>query len=188
MRFAYRVEAANMAEVERLVKERLRLNFAKDHLAVPRIKIVNNPSSKWLGRTTYRSREPGTSVIEIQKRIINDVDTLTRIIDHELIHHKEFLRVPLDPSQKNEHKNPHDEDFMREARRINMKMGSNWVTKKSDFSYVENSTDKEFYAILYNNKGKIGYATMVRPDTEQKDALEASVSYTHLTLPTNREV
>lgn len=170
--FIQKVEAFTLNELQRHAKLMIDKFWRDQHLPMPKFKIVDNPSAKWLGRTIYRSKEPNTSVIELQKSVLNDETTLKRVLMHELIHHYDFTRNPTDPTKKDLHRNPHDKFFLDEARRINTRLGRDFVTKVSDRTYLPNATKKEFTVILYDHNGKLGYASMSYPDSKQNEHLK----------------
>jgi len=170
--FLNKVEAFSLTELQRQSKLMIDKFWRNEHLPQPKFRIVDTPNQKWLGRTIYRSKEPNTSVIEIQKSILNDDTTLKRVLMHELIHHFDFTRNPTDPTKKDLQRNPHDKFFMDEARRINTRLGRDFVTKVSDRTFLSNASKKEFTAVLYDHNGKIGYAHMSYPDSHQQDFLK----------------
>lgn len=136
MRFLRKVAAlaVTTSDLERESKKILQKFFQKDHLPTPKFRIVNTPSSKWLARTVYNSEFPGNVVIEVQKRVLQDPKTLERTLTHELIHQDDFLLHPQD--QKKTGYDPHGKFFQDNAKRINRSKGKDFVTKKSDRSYL----------------------------------------------------
>lgn len=119
--------AATIYDLERITKKVLRTFFNREHLPIPKFKIVNLPAAKWLGRTTFKSSTPGNTLIEIQKAILDSPDILEKVLHHELIHHWDFLRNPIDPSRKQLRRNVHDEVFKRWVRKINQRMGKDYI-------------------------------------------------------------
>lgn len=161
-RWLQKVEAFSVNQIEQAAKKLLNRDFHSEHLPLPKLKVVDNPSARWLGRTTYRTEQPETTVIELQKRILTDPKTLERVLEHELVHHVDFLKNPIDPSQKNLKRNPHDKFFQGWANKINQKKGKNFITKVSDQTYVQN-VEKEMHVMLIHEHGKIGYALIHDP-------------------------
>jgi len=167
-----KIEAATVSELQRQAKLMLDKYWRDKKLPLPKFKIVDTPNAKWLGRTIYKSKEPGTSIIELQKGILNDETTLKRVLMHELIHHYDFLKGPQDPKKHNPFHNPHDKFFVDEARRINTRMGKDFVTKVSDRTFLPNATKDQFTVVLFDNKGEIGFAKLDHPDSKQKRIAE----------------
>ena len=132
----------------------------------PRVVVRDNLGSKWLGRTIWTPREPDTTVIQLQKAVLAHEDTLERVLAHEMIHHKEMLelteaekaglRVGIRPPE-------HGEKFRKLARKVNDVMGEDFVTEKSDQTYVQQST-KTFYVLVMPMHGgpNYGFAWAVR--------------------------
>ena len=91
--FLYRVEAAiSVMQVETSVKKYLDKFFKEYNLPIPRIKIVDSMTAKWLGRDVYDPKvDKSNTTMEIQKSILNDEKTLDRVLCHELIHHWDFV-------------------------------------------------------------------------------------------------
>lgn len=190
--FLYKVEAAvSVMEVEKSVKKFLDKFFKEYNLPVPRIKIVNNVGSKWLGRCGYNPGiDKNNSILEVQKRITGNENTLDRIIAHELIHHLDFMSKFAHPEHGDENwkklnqmrrlgfsDDPHGKFFKEWAAKINAVMGKDYVTEKSDETYVVES-DKDFFVLLYPlNKDlqKIGWAWTVRPSTDQQQVIKQKI-------------
>lgn len=79
--------------------------FFPEHSSSPKpiVKIVNHTRSKWLGRAT--KSDSGNTLIEIQKSVLGDDESASRVIAHEVCHHINFL----------ENKSGHARDFMQKA-------------------------------------------------------------------------
>jgi len=181
--FLTKVEAAvSVMHVEAAIRKFLDRFFKEYNLPMPRIKIVNQITSTWLGRTLYsRKVDLNNTTIEIQKRVTTDEKSLDRVIAHELIHHWEFLTKYGHPDVGEEiwkkmqamrkygiKPESHGKDFYDWAEKINSVMGKDYVTKESDMSYVT-EIDKDFYVIILPaTSGKFSYAWMVRPSKDQQ--------------------
>jgi len=59
----------------------------------PRVVVRDNLGSKWLGRTVWTPRDPETTVVQLQRSVLDDPGTLERVLAHEMIHHKEMLEL-----------------------------------------------------------------------------------------------
>lgn len=136
MRFLNKVAvlAITTSDLERQAKKILQKFFQKDHLPVPKFRIVNNPSSKWLARTIYNSEFPDTTMIEVQRRALIDPVTLEKVLTHEICHSDDFMLHPQD--QKKTGYDPHGKFFQENAKRINRTKGKDFVTKLSDRTYI----------------------------------------------------
>ena len=187
--FLYKVEAAvSVMQVEASIRKFLDRFFKEYNLPMPRIKIVNNVGSRWLGRDSYSpSVDKNNTTMEIQKRITGDEKTLDRVIAHELIHHWDFLTKFGHPEHgddnwKKSHQmqrlgfsdDPHGKQFRDWADKINMVMGKDYVSEKSDETYTT-TLDKDFFLLLYplskTSTEKIGWSWCVRPSDEQKQVI-----------------
>lgn len=185
--FLYKIEAAvSVMHVEEAIKKILDRFFKEYNLPIPRIKIVNQVSSNWLGRCTYNpSVDKNNTTIEIQKRVTADEKSLDRILAHELIHHFEFIMKFGHPELGEKafeqekllrkyrlHDSGHGKTFHEMAAKINAVMGTDYVTEKSDQTYVT-ELDKEFYVIVTPvQSGKFGYAWMLRPSRNQQEQVQ----------------
>ena len=189
--FLYKVECAvSVVHVEEVVKKFLNRFFKEYNLPMPRIKIVNNVGSKWLGRDSYIPKvDKSNTTLEIQKRITEDEKTLDRVVLHELIHHKDFIEKFTHPEHGESnykktaqlHKlgikdDGHGKEFKEWADKINMVMGKDFVTEKSSDDYVI-TTNKEFFVLIYPvNKEKLGWAWTARPSPEQKEVIKEKIT------------
>lgn len=131
----------------------------------PRVVVRDNLGSKWLGRTIWTPREPETTVIQLQKAILDHEGTLERVMAHEMIHHKEMLELTeRDKALLKAGIRPpeHGEKFRRLADKVNDVMGQDFVTEKSDQSYVQRNVKPYFLLVmLWNGGPKFGYAWAV---------------------------
>ena len=185
--FLYKVEAAvSVMHVEVAVKKFLDKFFKEYNLPMPRIKIVNQLTSRWLGRTSYSPKvDKNNTTIEIQKSVTADEKSLDRVIAHELIHHWDFVTTYGHPEvgaeawkkMQERHKlgfkdSEHGKEFHEWAAKINAVMGKDYVTEKSDMSYTL-ELDKEFYSlVLKNSDGKYSYVWTAKPSKEQQELID----------------
>lgn len=134
---------------------------------MPRVVVRDNVGSRWLGRTLWHARRPGSTTIELQKSILGHPQTMERVIAHEVIHHAEF--VELTPGQVELYQNrlfkppKHGPRFHELARRVNNAVGDDeFVTEISDQSYVVESSRKFFVMVAEVYPGRFGYAYAVK--------------------------
>ena len=182
--FLYKIEAAvSVMHVEAAIKKLLDKFFKEYNLPMPRIKIVNQITSPWLGRDSYNPKvDRNNTTLEIQKRVTNDEKSLDRVLAHELIHHVLFLLKFAHPEMGEKawqetisrrklgfREQEHGKEFHEWAAKINAVMGKDYVTEKSDESYVT-ELDKEFYLLIQPLQGRTdyGYTWMVRPSRDQQ--------------------
>lgn len=108
--------------------------------STPDLVIRNNLSSKWLGRIHFGG--PGfprpRNLMEIQKKVLHDERTLSRVVAHEMCHHAEFLEMlekGRSPTSLYRKYNPsHGRDWQAFADKVNRAMGQDFVTVVSDAS------------------------------------------------------
>lgn len=178
-------------QIEGLIKHLLTKFFSEIQLPMPIVKIVNNAVPKWLGRCVYtHNANENRSVIEIQKSIVNDEKTLDRVLCHELIHAVDFYKQYGHPEQGKENwdkhlthrrlgfkSDGHGKEFQEWAAKINAVMGKDYVTEKSDTSYVVEVTKDYFLLIMPTSKGaeQYGWAWALKPSTEQKSVIQNKI-------------
>jgi GNAT superfamily N-acetyltransferase len=122
------------------------MSVLPEGLAVPEIQIVDFPNKYWLGQETFTPGDSNT-MIELQKSVLYDDNTLRRVLAHELAHHADDLlngntilkeqgpkaykawRKANDPGG-------HGPSWLKVAALFNAKFGADFVTPKSDASYV----------------------------------------------------
>lgn len=132
----------------------------------PIVKLRSNLGSKWLGRSTWSSKRPRTTLLEIQQSILGDDRTLERVIAHEMIHHRDALAlterditlmgVGIKPES-------HGASFREGAARINAVMGPGFVTEISDKDYRHTSSKKVFFVLITPLPGgRLGWTWAVR--------------------------
>ena len=138
----------------------------------PSIKLRSNLGSKWLGRSSWSSKRPHTTLLELQQSILGDDRTLERVIAHEMIHHRDALaisenemaliRVGIKPES-------HGASFREGAARINAVMGPGFVTAVSDKEYVHAPSHKKFLVLITPlAKDRLGWAWAARLGPEAK--------------------
>lgn len=167
-----RVLAANLTNIHRISRELIR-DFFPD-LNEPDYKIVNNTIPKWLGRAkgVWEQGELKTVTVSIQKAILDDEDTLRRVLAHELVHCWEYQSVPY---RKLKMQNDgHGRFFKEEAARLNSKLGPDYVTTTSDQSYVM-SEQKPFYILIQPHGKKHGVSRFIRPSKNIKEEITKRV-------------
>jgi hypothetical protein len=176
-----RIEAAvSVMQVEASIRKILSKFFKEYDLPMPKIKIANSLSSRWLGRTTYKTND-STTLIEVQRSITDDEKTLDRILTHELIHHWEFLviRNPQADTTQSLIKhakakysatyNSHGRAFQDWCTKINAVMGKDYVTEKTDSTYVL-TLDKEFFILVLPSavhQDAYAWSWAIRPSARQ---------------------
>ncbi len=117
----------------------------------PLIKLRSNLGSKWLGRSTWSSKRPYTTILELQQSILGDDRTLERVIAHEMIHHRDALAISAsDIALMGVGIKPesHGASFREGAARINMVMGPGFVTEVSDKEYSHAPSLKKFFILI----------------------------------------
>lgn len=138
----------------------------------PNVRLRDNLGSRWLGLATYRwsdapAAPQSTTLIELQRRILDDQRTLERVLAHEMIHHRDYLvmdaktkamsRLGIRPQE-------HGERFLQGAAVINSEMGPGFVTIKSDQEYTTTKNIKPFYVLIepWDKRGRLGWSWAVR--------------------------
>jgi hypothetical protein len=184
--FVTRVEAAvSVMQVEASIRKIVSKFFKEYKLPMPKIKIANSLTSKWLGLCEYKGGDTNTT-ISIQKRITDDEKTLDRVLTHELIHHWEFLVLyakiadsSIPQVQKAlEHYTrkitSHGTSFLDWCTKINAVMGKDYVSEKSDSTYVLTSLDKDYYLLIAPSKAynRYGWCWAVRPSAKQWESIK----------------
>jgi len=142
----------------------------------PRVVVRDNLGSKWLGRTIWTPRDPDTTVIQLQKEIFDDPNTLERVLAHEMIHHKEMLELTeYDKTRLRLGIRPpsHGEKFRFWAGKVNTLMGEAFVTERSDQSYVQRSTGKDYFVLVMPiGNGRYSYAWAVKLTPKARSYVE----------------
>jgi SprT-like family len=148
----------------------------------PDIVIVDNLGSKWLGLCEWKPSRPDTTTIYLQRRIIDDEGTLERVVAHEMIHHEEMLNLSdvdkaLLKLGRGRLLNPHGPSFKRGQALINEVMGDDFVSEKSDQSFVYSKNERSFYVLIMEGpRGKLGWAWAVRLSPQMKNKVAREVA------------
>jgi hypothetical protein len=172
-------EIVSTANVQAIAKELLDKFFGDLHLPIPKFKIVNNVAANWQGQCVFTPKDTSNTTINIQKRILGDDKTVRRILGHELIHHADFMLHGA--GNKFEHRlhGGHGKFFKEYAAKINAVMGEDYVTEKSDASYVEEDNQTEFYVLIrparHAKDKELGWSFAVRPSPKQKEYMQRIV-------------
>ena len=175
--------ADDEAKVMAIVKEYMK--YIAPGLPLPVIQVVNTLKKRWLGRCEYTPLlDVNNTVIKIQKSIINDDNTLRRVVAHELCHHDWNLTYwkLLNPRtarllQKAHSDFGHGEEWLKRAAVFNAEFGANFITPKSDESYVQDENTKQFYVLVTNMfRGNLTYATSVKLSPKQRNRAESQVN------------
>ena len=154
----------------------------------PSIKLRSNLGSKWLGRSSWSSKRPHTTLLELQQSILGDDRTLERVIAHEMIHHRDALaisenelaliRVGIKPES-------HGASFREGAARINAVMGAGFVTAVSDKEYVHTPSHKKFLVLITPlSKDRLGWAWAARLGPEAKGWVDEQLGRGSRLVPT----
>ena len=147
--------------------------------ARPLIKLRSNLGSTWLGRSTWSSSRPHTTLLEIQQSVLGDERTLERVIAHEMIHHRDALaisendmvlmRVGIKPES-------HGASFREGADRINAIMGPEFVTAVSDKEYSQAPSLKKFVVLITPlPDGRLGWTWAARLGNKAKSWVDELV-------------
>jgi hypothetical protein len=163
----------------------------KPGLDQPVVKIVNQPGKSWLGQCIWKygqqqNGEPYadlTTTIELQKAIMGDEQTVRRVLAHELCHHEDDLvnNWPLLEEKgfmlfrmmmRNDGTKGHGPTWKAIAARFNAKYGPDFVTPKSDETYVRDdaAVTKPFFVLMYryvNGDLHWKHATRLSPKMEK---------------------
>ena len=146
----------------------------------PVVKLRSNLGSSWLGRSTWSSKNPHTTLLEIQQSILGEDRTLERVIAHEMIHHRDALAISADTMAlirigiKPE---AHGASFREGADRINAVMGPEFVTAVSDKQYVQAPSGKKFVVLITPlPDGRLGYSWAARLGPEAKGWVDEKIA------------
>ena len=139
----------------------------------PIVKLRSNLGSKWLGRSTWSSKRPHSTILELQQAILGDDRTLERVIAHEMIHHRDALAISANDivlmgvGIKPE---AHGASFREGAARINAVMGPGFVTEVSDKEYSHAPSKKKFFVLItLLPDGRLGWTWAARLGAAAKD-------------------
>ena len=146
----------------------------------PLIKLRSNLGSKWLGRSTWSTKQPDTTLLELQTSILGDDRTLERVIAHEMIHHRDALaltqndialvRIGIKPAA-------HGASFREGAAIINAIMGPEFVTAVSDQEYKHTASTKKFVMLISPlPNGKLGWAWATRIGPKAQSRVDKEIA------------
>jgi len=140
----------------------------------PIVKIRNNLVSKWLGLDRWTPGEPTTTLF-LQRSILHDPRSLERVVAHEMVHHRDFLRMtPEELSRLRamlnvgfKPRDGHGKTFLEGAARINAVMGEDFVNVTSDQTYIKAPSTKPYFLLIRpydrnNPAGRLGYSWAVK--------------------------
>jgi hypothetical protein len=143
----------------------------------PIVKLRSNLGSKWLGRSTWSSKRPHSTILELQQSILSDDRTLERVIAHEMIHHRDALAISTNDivlmgvGIKPE---SHGASFREGAARINAVMGPGFVTEVSDKEYSHAPSKKKFFVLITPlPDGRFGWTWAARLGAQAKTWIDA---------------
>ena len=88
----------------------------------PSIKLRDDPSTAWVGRTDQNSGRSPATTMELQKKLFKNDRFLERVIAHEMVHHRNYLAGIEDEK--------HGAAFREGAARVNAIMGPDFVVEK----------------------------------------------------------
>lgn len=177
-----RLEEASTVDpqVQAIVTEYMRL--LPPGLPRPDIKYVDRITANWLGQCKYAIGAP-TTTIYIQRGVIGDVQTLRRIVAHELCHHA----IDLAGWREAEERGLSKKDFVRQARAVpdaghggefkhyaelfNARYGAGFVTSRSDETYVQAEASRDVTVLLWMQGARLLYAYAVRLGPKQRKYL-----------------
>lgn len=167
----YVVATVGTSEIKTLMANILKRFFSQFHLPIPKIQIVHDEHSDWLGRCEIKQHEQNTTIF-LQKRALEDKKTVERVVAHELIHHWDFLI-----NQNFEHEG-HGTNFKKMEAKINSAMGKDFVTEKSDMTY-QTVLEQDYYLLitpLPTGHIKYGWNWASRPSQQQKDEIKNRIA------------
>lgn len=159
----------NMPVVQK-ISEELKAEFFPE-LKGPVYKIVDQLRSTWLGRAEgswHRdSGELVKTIVKIQKSVLDDEETLRRIIAHELVHCWQYQEVPWREIRGDD---GHGKFFQEHATIINQKLGQDFVTKTSDDRSVISQT-RAYYLLIRPWRGGFAANSFMRPTSRNKEQI-----------------
>lgn len=148
---------------------------------LPKIVVRDNLGAKWLGRLIWRNGQQ--NVMELQSSIFSDESTLERVVAHEMVHHVEFLEFNEDAEavalvKMGIKPREHGDRFQELARKVNSVAGANFVTEKSDSTYVLEQKTKPYFLLVspMGPGGNLGYALGVRITPKMQKYIDKYVS------------
>jgi hypothetical protein len=150
--------------------------------ALPVVKIVNRLSEPWLGACEWSPRDPVTTTIYLQERILVDPSTLERVVAHEVVHHVEAMTITVQElalMRLGVKRPSHGRRFEELAEQVNEAAGAGYVSSGSDESFVEASTKP--YLLLIMPPGSVirdrwGYARAVKLGPKTRPRVERTLA------------
>jgi hypothetical protein len=119
----------------------------------PDVAVRSHTGSRWLGRCSTRPNEY-TSLVEVQRSVLDDPRTLERVFAHEMVHHAEYTSIkarsvhPQHEFRRLRRYGGHGQYFRAGAALVDAVMGAGYVTEKSDEGYVVAKNTKKFFAMI----------------------------------------
>jgi hypothetical protein len=149
-----------------------------EELPMPRFAVVNGLTYKWNGIAIH---EDGITTIKYQKRIATDERTLNRIIAHEICHAWAYWKAWTLREYPEGHGRGHKpiSCWAIAAAIINRQEGSDFVTERSDETYVE-TNEKSFWVYLEYGATGIWWAWFSRVTDSLSDNLMRRIAQTDL--------
>lgn len=186
------VNASTESEFQRIARWYLDNVFKCPDMPMPDFRITTRMDGT-LGRARMQY-DWDRPIVEIHQRVLDNPESLERVIAHELIHvwqytcvpevqeyfkvaHETGGRVTRDVAQRlkrimNEYAG-HGDNFHQWADRINKLKGPGFVTEKSDETLKTARNTKPFYIFLEKwDDGRIAYGVFVRPSPQIRQEME----------------
>ena len=164
-------EAVAPGAITSIIQKLLDRFFGEHDLPMPKLKFVNRMSARYLARCKWYKGADNTEV-EIQKAVLGDEKTLTRVLAHELIHHWQYLRTDqftaLSLAKLGFSPDGHGPEFDQYAAKINAVMGAGYVSKTSDQSFDTSEVPPFYILVQPHGNGQYGYSVALRPSAKQK--------------------
>lgn len=166
-------DEASLARVKQIAAKYARMLGVTE---LPKFVIRNNLGARWLGQLTWKRGQQ--NVMEIQQSVLSDENTLERIVAHEMAHHVEMMELENDQEALAKMRlgikpQEHGDRWKELAKQINSHMGSDFVTKTSDQSYVQESETKPYVLLIEEvSRGSFGYAIGVRLSPKMQKYVE----------------
>jgi hypothetical protein len=155
----------------------------------PEFQVVDHLGSKWHGIAKWSATRPNHTLIQFQKRIVDDPRTFERIFAHEFIHHVNYQNITAKDIaylRAGIKVDGHGEEFLKLAAVVNQHMGKDFVTPTSDFTYAVSESGKTI--VLYIGKlglrsnPRFGWAWAQRLTPRMQSWLEGRLKYNDFRL------
>ncbi|MGL4401632.1 MAG: SprT-like domain-containing protein, partial [Luteolibacter sp.] len=137
-----------------IYKDAMKKYFPSYNVPAPNFKVVNRATATFLGQTRHIRSQPTTTIL-IQKSILDDEDTLRRVVAHEAIHHIDMLTNPRSSG--------HGGFFQKLSKQANEIEGREFINAVSDETYKTSATKKFYLFIMKNKDGRYVFAPSYRP-------------------------